>query len=84
MLLYGTIEEYYVLGEPSTVEVLCEITCINRSFFLAFSQVFQSEVFLNAFISELGAIGIPCEIMRKEEYKLCGIRYDNISFEPEG
>lgn len=77
------IEEYYVLGEPSTVEVLCEITCINRSFFLAFSQVFQSEAFLNAFISELGAIGIPCEIMRKEEYKLCGIRYDNISFEPE-
>ena len=78
------IEEYYVLGEPSTAEVLCEITCINQCFFLAFSQVFKTEAFLNAFIGELGAIGIPCEIMRKEEYKLCGIRYDDISFEPEG
>lgn len=77
------IEEYYVLGEPSTAEVLCEITCLNNSFFMAFSQVFPSERFLNAFIDELDFIGIPCEIMRSEEYKLCGIRYDNISFDSE-
>ena len=70
------VEAYYVLGEPSTAEVLCEITCINHSFFLAFSQVFQSEKLLNAFIDELSAIRIPCEIMHKEPYRLCGIRYD--------
>jgi hypothetical protein len=43
-----------------------------------FGQPFSSEEFFRAFLAELDDAGIPYEIMRKEPFRLCGVRYDDI------
>ena len=68
------IEELYLLSEPGVTDVMCEIACINKNFFLSIMQNFASERYLDAFLYELGAIGIDYEVMRKEPLHLCGIR----------
>ena len=72
------IRELYILGEPAVTDILCEVACINHSFFLALSRSFTSEAYCKAFLDELTAAGIPYEVMRKERYRLCGVRYDGI------
>lgn len=72
------IRELYVLGQPGVTDILCEVACINHNFFLALSRTFSSENYCNAFLEELKAAGIPCEVMRREPYRLCGVRYDGI------
>lgn len=74
------IKELYMLGEPAVTDILCEVACINHSFFIALSRSFTSEEYCRAFLDELTAAGITYEIMRKESYSLCGVRYDG----PEG
>ena len=72
------IRELYILGEPGVTDILCEVACINHHFFLALSRTFTSEAYCQAFFDELNAAGIPYEIMRKEPYRLCGVRYDGV------
>ena len=67
------IESLYMLSEPSVADVVCEVTCINNSFFLAVAQCFASDAFLDVFLGELSSIGIDCEVVRKEPFRLCGM-----------
>lgn len=72
------IKEVFALAEPDSTDVLCEIFCINHSFFVALLQNFTSEDLVNAFIQELEEAGISGEILRKEALRLCGVRYDDL------
>lgn len=72
------ISELYVWGEPSVTDVLCEVACINHSFFLALSRSFSDDRYCRAFFAELEAAGVPYEITGSEPYRLCGVRYDGI------
>ena len=68
------IEEMYIVTSLSKItDMLCEVTCINHSFFLAFLQPFFSEKFLECFLEELHVVGIPCELLRSEPLQMCGI-----------
>ena len=67
------IEELYMLTEPGVSDVICEIACINRSFFLAVGQNFSSDRFMAAFLDELAAIGLDCEVTGREPLRLCGL-----------
>ena len=72
------IQEIYLLSEPNVTDVMVELSCINHHFFAMFGQPFSSEEFFRAFLAELDDAGIPYEIMRKEPFRLCGVRYDDI------
>ena len=68
------IEELYVVTSLTKItDILCEITCINHSFFLAFMQPFSSEKYFRCFLDELDAEGIRYEILRSEPLRMCGI-----------
>ena len=67
------IESLYMLSEPSVADVICEVTCINNSFFLVIAQSFASDAFLDVFLSELSSTGIGYEVVRKEPFCLCGM-----------
>ena len=77
-LLDPYIKEVFALAEPASTDVLCEIFCINHSFFVSFVQNFTSEDLVNAFMRELEEAGISGEILRKEALRLCGVRYDDL------
>ena len=64
---------YFVTTLLKITDVLCEVTCINGHFFLAYMQPFTSERFLNCFLEELRLAGIGCEKLGSEELRLCGI-----------
>ncbi len=49
---------------------------VNHNFFAMFGQPFSSEDFFKAFLTEPDDAGIPYDIMRKEPFRLCGVRYD--------
>ena len=77
--LDGYIREFYVLSEPLYVtSIMCEIACVNHGFFLALAQRSVPEAFFEAFLAELDAIGIPCDVLRSEPFHLCGVRYDGL------
>ena len=67
------IDEFYVLSEPGVSDVMCEVSCINHSFFLAIGQNFSSDAFVKAFLDELASVGIGYEVMRREPLRLCGL-----------
>ena len=68
------IEELYVVTSLSKItDILCEITCINHSFFLAFMQPFSSGKYFRCFLDELDAAGIRYESLRSEPLRMCGI-----------
>lgn len=67
------IEALYLVTEPGVSDVICEIACINRSFFLAIGQSFSSDTIMNAFLDELAAIGLDCEVTGREPLRLCGL-----------
>jgi hypothetical protein len=67
------VESLYMLSEPSVADVICEVTCINNSFFLAVAQSFASDAFLDVFLDELSSTGIDYEVVRKEPFRLCGM-----------
>lgn len=67
------IEELYVVAESSVTDVICEVACINHSFFLAVGQNFSSDEFVTAFLRELAEVGIDCEPMGRERLGLCGM-----------
>ncbi len=72
------IREVYLLSEPNVTDVMVELSCINHQFFAMFGQPFSSEEFFRAFLAELEAAGIPYDIMRKEPFRLSGVRYDGL------
>jgi len=68
------IEEQYIVTSLSKItDILCEITCINHSFFLAFMQPFSSEKYFRCFLDELDAAGISYEVLGSEPLRMCGI-----------
>ena len=68
------IEELYTVTSLSKItDILCEITCINHHFFLAFMQPFSSEKYFRCFLDELDAAGISYEVLRSEPLRMCGI-----------
>lgn len=72
------IKELYNLAEVRSIDVVCEIACINNSFFVAFAQCNSSRELFEALLCELEQAGVPFEIMRDEEYHLCGLRYEDL------
>ncbi len=72
------IKELYNLAEVRSIDVVCEIACINNSFFVAFAQCNSSRELFEALLCELEQASIPFEIMRDEEYHLCGLRYEDM------
>ena len=68
------ISELFICTSLSRItDVLCEVTCINHSFFLAFMQPFSSEEYLKCFLEELKLAGIGCRLLRSEPLRMCGI-----------
>ena len=68
------IEELYIVTSLSKItDILCEITCINHSFFFAFMQPFSSENYFECFLEELNSAGISYDVLRSEPLRLCGI-----------
>ena len=73
--LSNHIEELQLITSLSKItDILCEITCINNCFFLAFLQSFSSRRFLDCFLKELKSANINYEFLRKEPIKLCEIK----------
>ena len=66
-------EMYFVTSLSKITDILCEVTCINHSFFLAFHQPFSSEKYLECFLEELHHAGIRFELLRSEPLLMCGI-----------
>ena len=64
-------ELFFVTSLSKMTDILCEVTCINRSFFLAFMQPFSSEEYLACFLEELRLAGIPHEVLLSEPLRLC-------------
>ena len=67
------IDEFYVLSEPGVSAIMCEIACINHSFFLAIGHNFPSDAFVRVFLDELAAVGIDYQVMGREPLRLCGL-----------
>ncbi len=68
------IEELYVVTSLSKItDVLCEITCVNHHFFLAFLQPYASDRYFRRFLDELDSAGISYEVLRSEPLRMCGI-----------
>ena len=67
------IDELYLLTEPGVSDLICEIACINRSFFLAVGQNFSSDRFMAALLDELAALGLDCEVTGREPLRMCGL-----------
>ena len=67
------IDELYVLSDSGVTDIGCEIACLNHSFFLAITQNFSSDDFLEVFLGELKNTGIDYEVMGKEALRLCGL-----------
>ena len=68
------IEEQYVVTSLSKItDVLCVISCINHSFFLAFMQPYSSDGYFRCFLDELDLTGISYEALGSEPLRMCGI-----------
>jgi len=69
------IQEMYLVTSLSKItDVLCEVVCINHSFFLSFLQPFSSTGYLECFLEELRLEGIPCEVLFSEPLRMCTIQ----------
>ena len=72
------IKEMYVVTSLSKItDILCEVTCMNHSFFLAFMQPFSSTEYLACFLKELSLAEIPHEVLFSEPLRMSGIQRMN-------
>ena len=76
---FGPLDPYInrifiVTTMKPVTDILCEVTCINHSFFLAFMQPFSSTKFFECFLEELRMAEIPCELLFSEPLRMCGIQ----------
>ena len=67
------IEELYAIAEPGVSDIICEISCLNHSFFLTICQDEPYDDFVRVLLGELEAIGLAHEVLHSEPLKLCGI-----------
>jgi hypothetical protein len=67
------IDQVYVIAMPGVTDVLCEVSCINRHFYLALMQNFTSDSFVRALLEELTAVGIDHEVVGGEALHMCGL-----------
>ena len=68
------IEElFFVTSLSKITDVLCEISCVNHSFFLSFLQPFSSDKYFRCFLEELKFAGIDYEELGSEPLHMCGI-----------
>ena len=68
------IEEEYVITSLSKItDLLCMISCVNHSFFLALLQPFASGKYFKCLLEELDRAGIRYEVLRREPLRLSGI-----------
>lgn len=68
------IEELFIVTSLSKItDILCEISCLNHSFFLAFMQPYSSDQYFRCFLAELESAGISFEVLRSEPLRMCGI-----------
>ena len=68
------IKELYIITSLSKItDILCEVSCINHSFFLSFIQPFSSEKYLECFLRELRTAEIGYEIISSEPIRMCRI-----------
>ena len=68
------IEEQYIVTSLSKItDILCEISCFNHSFFLAFMQPYTSDRYFRCFLDALDLAGISYEISGSEPLRMCGI-----------
>lgn len=68
------IEEQYVVTSLSKItDILCTISCLNHSFFLAFMQPYSSDGYFRCFLDELDLAGIGYEIHGREPLRTCVI-----------
>ena len=68
------IEEMYIVTTLSKItDILCELTCVNNSFCLAFMQPFSSTKYFECFLEELSLAGIRHEVLFSEPLRLCGM-----------
>ena len=70
------IEEVYILTEPTVIDVVIEVACVNHSFCLAFTQNYSNDYLFRAFSEELTAADIPYELSRDERHCLCDICWE--------
>lgn len=69
------IDEFYIMTSLSKItDVLCEITCVGHSFFLALMQPFSSTDYLRCLLEELDSADIQYELLRSEPLRMCDIR----------
>lgn len=54
-------------------DVLCEITRVGHSFFLALMQPSASPDYLRCFLEELASAGIRYELLRSEPLRMCPV-----------
>ena len=68
------IEELFIMTSLSKItDILCIITCIGHSFFIAFMQPFTSDKYFRCFLEELDSAGIHYEVLRSEPLRMSGI-----------
>ena len=68
------IEEMFIVTTLSKLtDILCEVTCINNSFCLAFLQPFSSARYFECFLKELSLAGIQYKVLFSEPLRMCGI-----------
>ena len=60
------------IGEKHTKNMLLlEVMTVGEDFSLTFMQSGRGEKYLNAFVEEIRALGIPVSLVGEERYKLC-------------
>jgi len=68
------IENLFIVTSLLKVsDVLCEVTCINHSFFIAYMQPFVSDRYFKCFLRELKWSGIDYEVIASEPLRISGI-----------
>ncbi len=68
------IEEFFFLTSLSKItDVLCEVSCINHSFFLAYMQPFSSRKYFECFLKELSDAEIGYEMISDEPIRMCRV-----------
>lgn len=64
------------IGEKHTRNMLLiEVMTVGEDFSLTFMQSGKGEKYLNAFIEEIRALGIPVNLVGEERYTLCNTRF---------
>lgn len=65
---------FIVTSLQKVSDLLCEITCINHSFFVAYMQPFSSDRYFKCFLKELEMAGIDYEIIGDEPLHVSAIK----------